>query len=161
MRLYIALAGLAFFVTFIQYSFLAELLGKYTPDIAIVFIYVLLFTNRGLKDRDIELVCFSGFFTGIFSSLFSGAGLGALSLFYIISVLIVIFLVQRTSHILALFFIGVFVSRLVYLCFHTYFAFNQVAILPSISNAFLTSLLFLVFNAIARNYRIRIIHDKR
>lgn len=160
MRSYFGLTGLAFFITFFQYSFLAELLGKYTPDIAIVILYTLLLMRRGVKDRDIELACFFSFCIGLFGSLYSGAGLGALSLFYIISVLIISFLIKRTSHILALFFVGILVSRIIYLVFLSYLASNQITLLPFLLNALITSLLFLLATAVARNYRIRIIHDK-
>ena len=161
MKYYFGLAVLAFLVTFVQHSFLAELLGKYSPDIAIVILYVFLSTLRSLKDRDIELACFFSFCLGLFGSLFSGSSLGALSLFYIISVLVVTFLVRRTSHILALFFIGAFGSRFLYLVFLAYFVSNQIVLSTFVLNAFITAFLFLIAATIARNYRIRIIHDKR
>jgi hypothetical protein len=161
MKYYFGLAGLAFFITFVQHSFLAELLGKYAPDIAIVVLYVFLFMRRGVKDHDIELACFFGFCLGLFSALFSGTSMGALSFYYVVWVLIYAFLVKRTSHILALFFIGAFLSRFLYLISLSYFASSQVALSSTVLNALITSFVFLFAATFARNYRIRVIHDKR
>ena len=161
MKHYFGLSGVAFFVTFVQHSFLAELLGKYTPDIAIVAVYVFLFVRRGVKDRDIELACFFSFCLGLFSALFSGSSMGVLSFYYIAWVLIHVFLVKRTSHILALFFIGSFLSRFLYLMFLSYSASSRVTFSPIVLNALITAFVFLFTSIIARNYRVRIIHDKR
>ncbi len=161
MKYYFGLSALAFFVTFFQHSFLAELLGKYSPDIAIIVLFVFLSTLRSLKDRDVELACFFSFCLGLFGSLFSGSSLGAPSLFYVISVVVVTFLVRRTSHILALFFIGALVSRFLYLVFLAYFVSNQIILPTFVLNALITASLFLFVAAVARNYRVRIIHDKR